>query len=145
MEDNRSKTITLYSYTKVWIFDKKIYAIQNFKLPVPIDPWQIAYFGLTWLICTIVFGAIPGFTKIPVALRSILMPYAISKFMMTKKLDGKNPMRFFLGILVFLFTEQGKCVERFTSVPEKKKIVKLDWYCSKGVTREEDSNVSLSN
>ena len=56
---------------------------------------------------------------------------------MTKKLDGKNPLRFILGIIVFLFTEQGKSMERFASVPESQNIVKLEWNCSEGIGEKE--------
>jgi len=52
-------------------------------------------------------------------------------------MDGKNPLRFILGIIVFLFTEQGKSVERFASVPENQKIVKLEWNCSEGIREKE--------
>lgn len=137
METDKPSTITLYSYSKVWKIEKKIYAVQNFTLPVPIDPWQILYFVGTWIVCSVVFGVIPGFTKIPVVLRSIALPLAISRFLMTKKMDGKNPLRFILGIIVFLFTEQGKSVERFASVPENQKIVKLEWNCSEGIREKE--------
>ena len=137
METDKPSTITLYSYSKVWKIEKKIYSVQNFTLPVPIDPWQILYFVGTWIVCSVVFGVIPGFTKIPVVLRSIALPLAISRFLMTKKMDGKNPLRFILGIIVFLFTEQGKRVERFASVPESQKIVKLEWNCSEGIREKE--------
>lgn len=137
MEADKPSTITLYSYSKVWKIEKKIYAVQNFTLPVPVDPWQILYFAGTWIVCSVIFGVIPGFTKIPVILRSIALPLAISQFLMTKKMDGKNPLRFILGIIIFLFTEQGKCVERFVSVPDKQKIVKLEWNCSEGVRWKE--------
>jgi hypothetical protein len=137
VDADKPSTITLYSYSKVWKIEKKIYAVQNFTLPVPVDPWQILYFVGTWIVCSVIFGVIPGFTKIPVVLRSIALPLAISRFLMTKKMDGKNPLRFILGIIVFLFTEQGKCVERFVSVPENQKIVKLEWNCSEGVRWKE--------
>lgn len=130
--ESKSNTLTLYSYAKVWKIEKKIYAVQNFILPVPIDPCQLVYFGGTWIVCNVIFGVIPGFVKIPVVIRSIVVPFAISKFLMTKKLDGKNPLRFFGGIVIFLFTEQGKSVERFKSISQKQNIIKLDWYCSKG-------------
>lgn len=129
--ENKSNTVTLYSYTKVWRVEKKIYAVQNFTLPVPIDPWQLVYFGVTWIVCSLIFGLIPGFAQIPVIIRSIIVPYATSKFLMTKKLDGKNPLRFFMGIIIFLFTEQGKSFERFNSVSEQK-IIPLEWNCSEG-------------
>ena len=130
--DEPKKTITIYSYSKVWKIEKKIYAIQNFTLPMPIDPWQLLYFGITWLICNVIFSVLPGFSGIPVIIRSIMIPYAISKFVMTKKLDGKNPIRFFVGIIVFLFTEQGKTVEHFRSTPNKSVTEKFNWKCSQG-------------
>ena len=44
MDNSEQKKVTIYSYSKVWKVEKRIYAIQNLVLPVPIDPWQTAIF-----------------------------------------------------------------------------------------------------
>ena len=125
-----SEKITLYSYHKIWKIEKKIYAIQNIVLPIPIDPWELLYFGATWVVCNVIFGLLPGVSNIPVMIRSIMLPFAISKFLMTKKLDGKNPLRYMLGVITFLFVEQGKSVEFFQTTPDKEATIKLTWNCS---------------
>ena len=51
---------------------------------------------------------------------------------MTKKLDGKNPLRYMLGVITFLFVEQGKSVEFFQTTPDKEATIKLTWNCSEG-------------
>ena len=127
-----SEKITLYSYHKIWKIEKKIYAIQNIVLPIPIDPWELLYFGATWVVCNVIFGLLPGVSNIPVMIRSIMLPFAISKFLMTKKLDGKNPLRYMLGVITFLFVEQGKSVEFFQTPPDKEATIKLTWNCSEG-------------
>ena len=127
-----SEKITLYSYHKIWKIEKKIYAIQNIVLPIPIDPWELLYFGATWVVCNVIFGLLPGVSNIPVMIRSIMLPIAISKFLMTKKLDGKNPLRYMLGVITFLFVEQGKSVEFFQTTPDKEATIKLTWNCSEG-------------
>ena len=127
-----SEKITLYSYHKIWKIEKKIYAIQNIVLPIPIDPWELLYFGATWVVCNVIFGLLPGVSNIPVMIRSIMLPFAISKFLMTKKLDGKNPLRYMLGVITFLFIEQGKSVEFFQTTPDKEATIKLTWNCSEG-------------
>ena len=127
-----SEKITLYSYHKIWKIEKKIYAIQNIVLPIPIDPWELLYFGATWVVCNVIFGLLPGVSNIPVMIRSIMLPFAISKFLMTKKLDGKNPLRYMLGVITFLFVEQGKSVEFFQTTPDKEDTIKLTWNCSEG-------------
>ena len=127
-----SEKITLYSYHKIWKIEKKIYAIQNIVLPIPIDPWELLYFGATWVVCNVIFGLLPGVSNIPVMIRSIMLPFAISKFIMTKKLDGKNPLRYMLGVITFLFVEQGKSVEFFQTTPDKEATIKLTWNCSEG-------------
>ena len=121
-----------YSYHKIWKIEKKIYAIQNIVLPIPIDPWELLYFGATWVVCNVIFGLLPGVSNIPVMIRSIMLPFAISKFLMTKKLDGKNPLRYMLGVITFLFVEQGKSVEFFQTTPDKEATIKLTWNCSEG-------------
>ena len=127
-----SEKITLYSYHKIWKIEKKIYAIQNIVLPIPIDPWELLYFGATGVVCNVIFGLLPGVSNIPVMIRSIMLPFAISKFLMTKKLDGKNPLRYMLGVITFLFVEQGKSVEFFQTTPDKEATIKLTWNCSEG-------------
>ena len=127
-----SEKITLYSYHKIWKIEKKIYAIQNIVLPIPIDPWELLYFGATWVVCNVIFGLLPGVSNIPVMIRSIMLPFAISKFLMTKKLDGKNPLRYMLGVITFLFVEKGKSVEFFQTTPDKEATIKLTWNCSEG-------------
>ena len=127
-----SEKITLYSYHKIWKIEKKIYTIQNIVLPIPIDPWELLYFGATWVVCNVIFGLLPGVSNIPVMIRSIMLPFAISKFLMTKKLDGKNPLRYMLGVITFLFVEQGKSVEFFQTTPDKEATIKLTWNCSEG-------------
>ena len=127
-----SEKITLYSYHKIWKIEKKIYAIQNIVLPIPIDPWELLYFGATWVVCNVIFGLLPGVSNIPVMIRSIMLPFAISKFLMTKKRDGKNPLRYMLGVITFLFVEQGKSVEFFQTTPDKEATIKLTWNCSEG-------------
>lgn len=141
---NEEKKVQIYSYSKVWKVQKKIYAIQNFVLPVPIDPWQLLYFGVTWFVCSIIFGAIPGLKVIPAVLRNIMFPYFISKFLMTKKLDGKNPLRYAMGIIVYLFVEHGKSMERFQMRSTQNKTIKINWSCSQG-QRLEDYHVSVSD
>ena len=101
-------------------------------LPIPIDPWELLYFGATWVVCNVIFGLLPGVSNIPVMIRSIMLPFAISKFLMTKKLDGKNPLRYMLGVITFLFVEQGKSVEFFQTTPDKEATIKLTWNCSEG-------------
>ena len=135
-----SEKITLYSYHKIWKIEKKIYAIQNIVLPIPIDPWELLYFGATWVVCNVIFGLLPGVSNIPVMIRSIMLPFAISKFLMTKKLDGKNPLRYMLGVITFLFVEQGKSVEFFQTTPDKEATIKLTWNLAK-----ERDYVSVSN
>lgn len=130
---DEQKKITIYSYSRVWKVEKKIYAIQNVVLPVPIDPWQLLYFGIIWAVINLVFGALPGFGSIPVVIRSILIPYLISKFLLTKKLDGKNPIRYIIGILIYLFAENEKALEHFTLKPVRNQTIKLSWNCSEGI------------
>lgn len=141
---NEEKKVEIYSYSKVWKVQKKIYAIQNFVLPVPIDPWQLLYFGMTWFVCSIIFGTIPGLKIIPAMIRNIIFPYFISKFLMTKKLDGKNPLRYAIGLIVYLFVEHGKSMERFQMQSIRNKVIKINWNCSQG-QRLEGDYVSVSN
>ena len=132
MEENKQKKITIYSYSKVWKVEKKIYTIQNLVLPVPIDPWQVLYFVLTCEVFNMIFGVLPGVHNVPVVIRSMILPFLVSRFLLTKKLDGKNPIRYSIGIIRFLAWEQGKVMERFHLIASKSHTIKISWNCSEG-------------
>ena len=84
-------------------------------------------------MCNVIFGIIPGFKAIPVVIRSILVPFLISRFLMTKLLDGKNPIRYAIGLVTFLFGQQGKVTEHFSIQAIDRKPIRLIWNCSEGV------------
>lgn len=43
MDNSEQKKVTIYSYSKVWKVEKRIYAIQNLVLPGPHRPMATAY------------------------------------------------------------------------------------------------------
>lgn len=124
--------VTLYSYSKVWKLEKKIYAIQNLTLPVPVNPYAALYFVFAAGLIMLLGGLIPVIESIPVVIRYIAIPGGIATFILRKKLDGKNPIKYFIGYIKFIFLEKGKYIERFTTYQEKKHKVVLAWDCSRG-------------
>ena len=86
MDNSEQKKVTIYSYSKVWKVEKRIYAIQNLVLPVPIDPWQLLYFGITWAAINLTFGALPGFSSIPVVIRFIIDSLSHFKISINQKI-----------------------------------------------------------
>ncbi len=61
MDNSEQKKVTIYRQ-QVWKLRTRIYAIQNLVLPVPIDPWQLLYFGITWAAqINLIFRCMPGF------------------------------------------------------------------------------------
>ena len=70
MEDK----VKIYSYTKVWKVEKKIYAISNISLPLPINPYDfLAFIGVA-LIVLIFCKIIPALNVVPVVIRYIAIP-----------------------------------------------------------------------
>ena len=134
-EVKRPETVTFYSYQKVWKIEKKIYAIQNLVLPMPIDPWFLLYFCITWGICALVYELFPVLSAVPGVIRSLLVPAAISRFFMTKKLDGKTPLRFLRDGAVYLLMDRGTKIERFHQTSSREKKEAFDWKCSRGDER----------
>lgn len=124
--------MTIYSYTKVWKIEKKIYAFSNFKLPVPINPNDLLYFGVTATSIFILGKVIPIATAIPPVLRFIFVPYGAMSFFRKKKLDGKNPILYFVGYIRYIFLERGTYIERFhVQTAKKEEVVILNWNCSR--------------
>lgn len=128
----KGKKVKLYSYLKVWKVEKKIYAISNMALPVPVNPYDLLYFlGVLFLIY-ILGRIIPVIASIPGIIRLVLLPYGITKYMVKVKLDGKNPIKYFTGYISYAATEKGRVIEKYQIRSLKSKSVKLKWNCSEG-------------
>ena len=122
------KKITLYSYSKVWKVEKKVYSIYNIKLPVPINLDQGMY-----MLFTFIFMCLPAFKFIPTVLRFLVAPILVSRAILRIKLDGKNPLRYFVSFIQYLISETGTCLERFqVRRLIKEDNIKIHWVCSQG-------------
>lgn len=124
--------VTLYSYSKVWNVEKKVYALFDVILPAPINPYTIIVFIFVLLGFMCLEQLIPILAKIPTILRYMVLPYLSAQYLMKKKLDGKNPLKYLLGIILYLITERGFYFEKFTKYPLVEETIKIDWKCSKG-------------
>lgn len=130
MGNNR---VSLYSYIKVWRVEKKIYSFQNFKLPIAINPYDFLSFLGTAVVILIIGRIFPGFTVIPTVIRFIFIPYGISKYLMKKKLDGKNPLKYLFGCVRYLFTEKGYNMQGFRKSYDRQEKIRINWECSIGI------------
>lgn len=134
MEENKVK---IFSYAKVWKVEKKIYSISNIPLPVPINPYDLLAFLGVALVVMIISNIIPGIGKVPVVIRYVAIPYCSVHYLMKKKLDGKNPIKYFVGCIVYFINIKRGFVQRFRKYPDKTKDVSLNWNCSRGIRKEE--------
>lgn len=123
----------IYSYSKMWKVEKKLYSIQNIVLPIPVDLLRAGYIIMFVLIVYILGQLIHPIQNIPVIIRYAIIPYFLAELFLNQKLDGKSPQKFFIDYILFLFTK-GVYIEHFRSfkIENKKKAVRLDWKCSVG-------------
>lgn len=133
MNEGGENRVKIYSYTKVWKVEKKIYSFSNIKLPFPINPYDLLVYGVIALIFLILGKIFPFINEIPAVLRYLAFPYLIATYVMKVKVDGKNPIKFFVGVVRYYCTVKGNYFQNFRKHPEKKseKIV-LNWNCSRG-------------
>ncbi|WP_101698699.1 TcpE family conjugal transfer membrane protein [Clostridium minihomine] len=129
------KKIIIRSYKGAWKIENKIYAIQNIVLPVPINPREIGYFLAVAFSVWIFSNIIPFFEHIPVPLRYLVFPYAMTKFLLKKKLDGKMPQKYFWDWIKYIFTKH-KYIERFEANSQTNKKLRISWMCSRGIGEE---------
>lgn len=130
MAEEGNRSITLYSYRKVWFVEKKIYAVQNITLPFPVNPYEVLEF-LVVVGIVLLFGRIfPVIENIPAVLRYAALPYVVVKYLMKLKLDGKNPIKYFCGLIPYLIN-RNFYVEHFKAYRSRTEKVKLNWFCSK--------------
>ncbi len=135
MEENKIK---IFSYAKVWKVEKKIYAISRFSLPRPISPYDLLAFAGV-VLCMMLFSKlIPLLAVMPVIIRYIGIPYAIVAYLTKKKLDGKNPLKYFSGCILYFFTVRGTYLQLFhrNRNMQKKEKITLNWNCSMGVRQK---------
>lgn len=117
----------LRSYEKVWKMEKKLYSIERIQLPVPVKFITIGYVAACVLIM-VILSRLPFLRWIHPIIRYVVMPYFMAKFLEKKKLDGKNPIRFFIDYIKFLF-QRGTPIQFFRPVIKQAKKTKLEWVC----------------
>lgn len=127
--------VKIYSYKKVWKVEKKIYAFQNIKLPFPINPYEALEFLAVAAAVFVAGMLIPPLEKIPAVIRMIGFPYLVKNYLMKKKLDGKNPIKYFWGCFLYFFTMKGRFLQGLREQPEKQNVIRLTWDCSMGTMR----------
>lgn len=128
--------ITIYSYAKVWRYEKKIYNIMNWNLPSPINPYDLATF-IGILMAELMAGnVLPFIGRMPFVLKYLVIPYLGTYILRRKKLDGKNPISYFFGALWYYLFTAGTYVEGWKRRRDKTKKIKLDWYYSVGKRKD---------
>ena len=125
--------VKIYSYTKVWKVEKKIYSISNVPLPRPINPYDLLAFIGAALFMLLLGFIIPVTAKLPEVIRFIGIPYAITNYLMKMKLDGKNPVKYLWGYLKYLISTKGNFIQAFKKHQDKKDKVAINWNCSRGI------------
>lgn len=130
MESKESQKIKLYSYSKVWNTENKIYSIQNFVLPAPINPYEALYFILVMGFIFILGKIIPPIQTLPGVVTYIVFPYLITTYLRKKKLDGKNPIKYLFGFLRQIMIDKGTFKEGFKTHKKREEKVTLSWKCS---------------
>lgn len=133
MNDNKVK---IYSYTKVWKVEKKIYSFSNLKLPIPINPYDLLYYGVVAMGVLALGKIFPFINRIPAVLRYLALPYLVATYMTKVKLDGKNPVKFFLSYIRYCFVVRKNYLQTFRRYPDRKKgKLRLHWDCSIGIQK----------
>ena len=125
----KANRIRIYSYSKVWNTESRIYAIHSVVLPVPVKPRELLYFFIVAVVVLILSSIIPFFSVIPVVVRFLAIPYLAMKFLVKKKLDGKAPQKYFIGYIKHAVTSK-MYAERFKMRSGKMKdTIKVNWLC----------------
>lgn len=137
---NELKKVTLYSYSKAWDVEKKIYSIMNLILPAPINPYTV----LVYIVVLIAYMGLekmfPFLISIPVALKYFALPFLGAQYLMKKKLDGKNPIKYLFGLITYIILDRYSYIECFKRSPSANTVLHLDWNCSKGYYKKKGDN-----
>ena len=107
--------ITLRSYNRINNIEKKIYTIQNFKLPLPVNIYATIYYSIVVIVVFCIEKLIPFLSFIPPMLKYVFVPYFIAKYLRQKKLDGKKPWKYLIDYIVYI-SSRNNAYERFKRV-----------------------------
>lgn len=129
-EKGKSERIQIYSYSKVWNIEHRIYSIGNINLPVPVQPYNALYFVLSCGFVVALCRLLPIISLLPGVIRYFVFPYAITVFLRKKKLDGKNPIKYFIAYIKYQLFERGRYFEHFKSFSDRATTYQLKWICS---------------
>ncbi len=124
--------IEIFSYYKVWKIERKIYSIGNFHLPTPINPYDLMSFAGVLLAIQILSKILPFILILSAPVRYILLPVLIGRYLNKKKLDGKNPISYVIGIVIYFVTSFGTYVELFERYRDTEKVMIHNWKSSRG-------------
>lgn len=111
--------VILRTYKSVWDFERKIHSFEGIKLLIPININDALYFLIGVVIMAVFSKVMPFVSKVNFAVRYLIAPYGIMKYLTKQKLDGKYPHKFFFDLIIY--TISPKKYYRFRPREEYKK------------------------
>lgn len=90
--------VRLRTYRQVWVQERVIYQIERVRLPFPVTFRQVGVFGAS-LGAMLVISRVPAVAALPVLLRYLLIPAAVTWFLTQQRLDGKPPLPWLLSMV----------------------------------------------
>lgn len=123
--------IKIYSYGKVWRIERKIYSLGNITLPFAVNPSEALSFFGALIVISLLIKIISPLAALPAVIRFFLLPYIITRYLMKKKLDGKNPVMYLAGLLGYWITESNTYIEGFRKYRDEEQVIKQNWRCSR--------------
>lgn len=125
-----TQKVRLYSYSKVWNTENKIYSFQNLVLPAPVSPNEVLYFILIMGVIFVLSRIFTLLQTVPGVVTYIVFPYIITTYLRKKKLDGKNPIKYLIGYVRQLLFDKNTFTEGFEKHTAKDEKITLKWNCS---------------
>lgn len=126
------KHVKVRAYNKVWKMDNRIYAINNLILPVPVSLRDGGYFLAIAGVMFALQMLIPFVRYIPSIIRFMLIPFALTQFLLKKKLDGKPPLKYLFAWIKYI-TSKNEYIERFAAHTNRRtEKIRIEWFCSQG-------------
>jgi len=115
-------SIIIYSYRKYWRFKKKMYSFLGFRFGFGLDLIDVLYFIVGVGIVALI-NLIPLFKEIPALIKWGGIPFLLMKFLSSVKLDGKNPIKYFIGYIYYYLRIHKEAYEHFRKVKIPKMLI----------------------
>lgn len=115
----KEERLRLRTYRQVWHLERMVYRIERVPLPFPISATQAGLFAGA-LVLAALLSRLPPVEALPLTIRYLAAPLALTWFLTRQSLDGRPPHRWLCTMAVYL--AEPKRLGRLQPLPPSRRV-----------------------